>query len=206
MNQASQVQRRLPMVLTAKLFAYNVILYTPFAWTALADDGDPASRTSMSASMWLPHWVEGALGTGIPAPPAAVAAAVEFLHHPDCAAALGSVTSWLAAGMFLMLSFRVNRAAGRWWEAHSRLGAVHSECRSLLASTQMYVRSPRLCADVGVDLHALVRALQYQLARAPEAHWRAYFPRVLSAPGTFAPALIAASDNGNAISCSRRRR
>jgi hypothetical protein len=202
-DPSQQVARKVPIFLTAKLFAYNTLLYLPFAWTALGAGG--AHILAPPAGPWLADWLEATLGMAIPPPPAILSAAVEVFHHADFAAALGSVCSWLSAGMFLMLSFRVNRAAARWWEAHSRLGAVHSECRSLLAAAQMYVRDPRLCADVGVDLLALARALQYQLARAPQAHWDAYFPRVLSAPGTLAPAAaVAALDDaggGGAQAC-----
>jgi predicted membrane chloride channel (bestrophin family) len=64
-------------------------------------------------------------------------------HVQEHANLMTASTSFVSTALFLMLSFRVNRASARWWEGRTVFGRVHAHVRSLSQSSMCYVREPR---------------------------------------------------------------
>eukprot|EP00929_Paragymnodinium_shiwhaense_P043188 TRINITY_DN22243_c0_g1_i4.p1 TRINITY_DN22243_c0_g1~~TRINITY_DN22243_c0_g1_i4.p1 ORF type:complete len:376 (-),score=66.07 TRINITY_DN22243_c0_g1_i4:72-1199(-) len=75
----------------------------------------------------------------------------------------GSV-GFLATALFLLLSFRVNRASDRWHEGSRLYADVMGSLKALTFESQVYSKDRRFAVDVGV--------LSYAYARAVEMHLR----------------------------------
>jgi predicted membrane chloride channel (bestrophin family) len=149
---AAASARKVPLKVTGALGLYNCLVAAPM----IAEHAGVA-----------PAWVLEMTG---------------WLVQDSTRLACGALTSLLAGGMFLMLSFRLNRAVSRWWEAHTLVTALHSDCATLLTSIQMYVPEIRAQTEFGILTYAIARATEYQLTNVPEQHWRRYFAALFPSP------------------------
>jgi predicted membrane chloride channel (bestrophin family) len=190
------LSRRLPVLLSLRLLAYNVALVLPFTWVISSHSHllsshliAPGTSLSTTAPLFLPIPSVLSNALSLPetlhalfeAPPLWLIQSVEFLLDPASITAFSSLTSWLGAGMFLMLSFRINRATTRWWDALTRFYSLTVEIKSLMSGVHMWVKNDRQCADIGLLLFATLRSVEFQLYSYTDSQWSAYFTPLLRA-------------------------
>eukprot|EP00941_MAST-03F_sp_MAST-3F-sp1_P001656 g1656.t1 len=80
-------------------------------------------------------------------------------------------TSFLATALFLMLSFRVNRASERWWEGRTRFGHAIGHARSLAQSSLCYIKNKENTREIAALSCALVRSLEFDLRQRKYEEW-----------------------------------
>ncbi len=176
----SLLVRSMPVKLTLKLLGYNFLVSLPLVWVSAAQQTTPPPALFDSLLQFLPtHMSESEIFQSVPLPPVFLIEISDFLQDHSTISALASINSWLAAGMFLMLSFRINRATSRWWEANSLAASFHTDSYSLFSGVRMYVKDARQQAQYGLEIVAIVRSLQYQLCDFDEERWRQYFSMLL---------------------------
>jgi len=100
-----------------------------------------------------------------------------FLHNVNI---LSGCTGFLATALFLMLSFRINRGVGRWWEGRSLYGDMLGNLRSLTLSSQIYMRKKSDAVDIGILAYAYARSMEFHLRKDPEEKVTATFTGLLS--------------------------
>ena len=98
---------------------------------------------------------------------------VEFVLQNS--GALTGITGFLATALFLMLSFRINRGVGRWWEGRSVYGDLLGNLRGLVQSSHLYITDKRVAVEIGIWSYAYARAVELDLRKDPEDKFTATF-------------------------------
>ena len=98
---------------------------------------------------------------------------VEFVLQNS--SALTGITGFLATALFLMLSFRINRGVGRWWEGRSVYGDLLGDLRGLVQSSHLYITDKKVAVEIGIWSYAYARAVELDLRKDPEDKFTATF-------------------------------
>ena len=173
----ANIARRGPLVMCAKLAMYNTVLYVAYGWVSFhkyfnfADHAERLSWRQQPSGFTEAIW--SYIIPVLPPPPTVLSEAVDAWL--TVVPAIDSVSASLSAGMFLMLSFRINRATARWWEAHTVQGDLHTDCRALVTSIQMYVKCARSRAELAIHTYAIARGVEFDLCDHPEDAWVSNF-------------------------------
>lgn len=96
-------------------------------------------------------------------------------HLADHSDTFQGCTSFLATALFLMLSFRINRATARWWEGRKVYGDLVGNLRNLSQASQVYLKDKDAVADVVVWTYAYARSVEFHLRDLPAERQRAFF-------------------------------
>jgi len=90
-------------------------------------------------------------------------------------------TSFLATALFLMVSFRINRAVSRWWDGRRLYGEMLGEARALVHTGCLYHNEKPEGVQTGLLTCAYVRCVEAHLrAESDESH--RHFLRPLLSP------------------------
>jgi len=95
--------------------------------------------------------------------------------------ALSGITGFLATALFLMLSFRINRGVGRWWEGRSVYGDMLGNLRGLVQASHMYITNKRVSVEIGLWSYAYARAVELDLRKDQEKKFTATFTGLMNA-------------------------
>ena len=103
---------------------------------------------------------------------------VEYiLQHSNV---LAGCTGFLATALFLMLSFRINRGVGRWWEGRALYGEMLANLRGLAQASNAYVRNKGVGIDIGLWAYAYARARELHLRKDNDEKYVTIFTGIMS--------------------------
>lgn len=111
-------------------------------------------------------------------------------HLCTHANAMTGCTSFLATALFLMLSFRINRATARWWEGRRLFGDLLGEVRGLLQALRVYVKPMDTTQDISRMVFCYSRAVEFHLRSVDQQQLRVLLTPLLP-PQHLEPCLSA---------------
>lgn len=165
----SMVDRRLPLSLSLRHAIYSAAFTVPFVYLHESNVGARPHfvtdlTTSLNSNFPILIWDYSQSATN-------------YLVENN--QLMTGCASFLATALFLMLSFRINRAISRWWEARSLFAELQGELRALAQSSQVYCNNNAVATDVGMLLYAYSRASEMRLRNHNDEIWRPQLSQIL---------------------------
>lgn len=121
--------------------------------------------SAITALHMYPHQILGALG----APEGSIDGLLAYVQQN--ATIMTGCTSFLATALFLMVSFRINRAVSRWWDGRRLYGQLLGEARALVHTGCLYHNEKPEGVQTGLLTSAYVRCVEAKLRdESDEAH------------------------------------
>mmetsp|Transcript_22310 Transcript_22310/g.51685 ORF Transcript_22310/g.51685 Transcript_22310/m.51685 type:complete len:406 (-) Transcript_22310:185-1402(-) len=91
-------------------------------------------------------------------------------------------TGFLATAVFMTLSFRMNRAASRWWRGRDMCAQMVSSARSACRDAQLCCSDKAAATELSLLAYAAVRATEFHVRLDPAERYREAFAPLLPAP------------------------
>ncbi|CAJ1328475.1 unnamed protein product [Effrenium voratum] len=92
---------------------------------------------------------------------------------------LQGCTGFLATALFMTLSFRINRAASRWWHGREVWARLLGQCRALSQTTQLSITDKAMASELSMLGYAFVRAAEFHVRAEPDERFTEAFGALL---------------------------
>ena len=103
---------------------------------------------------------------------------VQYVY--ENASLMTGCTSFMATALFLILSFRINRAVSRWWEGRVLFGEMLAEARGLQQTAVVYLNNKEATMELSLMTYAYVRSVEFHLRHEGDGRHREVFSKLFS--------------------------
>ena len=178
----SSLRHGFPVRMTAGYAAYSAGVAGLLQWCSSASCSSawgPDHPEIVEAAGAVVKSISGSESAGRAAESAASGLGTTLHDFADAALAASGApglhpTIFLTSAIFLMLSFRVNRAMARWWDGRNHFAELQAEVESFVTATHTYVIRRDVAQQLSITALSIARAAEYGLRKVePEVQGRA---------------------------------